>query len=363
MPRGCERAASPAPTRTMSVKAAAPPIIEAFEEALVARPDEVREGRAWVGGYVTELRVAGRELYESLARTLAPVPANEPPELRIDLWDAAVTGSPVPDGPLLNGWRQDIAGGPLIRTADGRWIAHHHPDIDLWVDLGHGRLVGGVRTRRESIGWHPARPLQTILIYWLAALRRAVLHAAMVVSDGRGALVAGPSGQGKSTTAAASVAAGLGVLGDDTVALEQTVDRWIGHCMYATVKTRTAAARLAPELASAAIPLEGRWEGESVLYLNEVRPESIVPTADLTAILLPRLSDSLKSEVEPVRAGAALAVLTGAALSLQPGEVASGFEQVSALAGDVPAFRLHVGRDPATIPAAIAGHLAQLEAA
>ncbi len=337
----------------MSVEAAAPPIIEAFEDAIAARPDEVRQGRAWLGGYATELRVAGNDLYESLARTLAPAPANEPAELRIDLWDAAATGAPVPDGPPLNGWRQDIAGGPLIRTADGRWLAHHHPDIDLWVDMARRRLVGGVRTRRESIGWHPARPLQTILIYWLAGPRRAVLHAAMVVAGGRGALIAGPSGQGKSTTAAASVAAGLGVLGDDTVAIEETAEGWIGHCIHATVKTRTGAARLAPELAKAASPLTGRWAGESVLYLNEVRPDSIVPSANLAAILLPRLSDAPNSEVEPVTAGAALAVLTGTALSLQPGDVAAGFKQVSALAEDVPAFRLHVGRDSSTIPAAI----------
>lgn len=346
----------------MSVEAAAPPIVEAFEQAIGARPDEVRQGRAWLGGYSTELRVAGCDLYESLARTLAPAPEDEPAELRIDLWDAAVTGSPVPEGPPLNGWRQDIAGGPLIRSADRRWLAHHHPDIDLWVDMAQGRLVGGVRTRRESIGWHPARPLQTIFIYWLAGLRRAVLHAAMVVVDGRGALVAGPSGHGKSTTAAASVAAGVGVVGDDTVALEETGGGWIGHCMHATLKTRTGAARLAPELAGVARPLAGRWAGESVIYLNEVRPESIVRSAPLSAILLPRLSDRAETEVEPIRAGAALAVLTGTALSLQPGEVAAGFEQVSALAEDLPAFRLRIGRDPSTIPDAIARLLTSLDA-
>jgi len=346
----------------MSVEAAVrTPIAEAFAEALAARPDEVRRARAWLGGYWAELSVVGGDLFDSLARTLAPAPASKPAELRIDLWDAALTGVPVPDGPPLHGWRQDIAGGPLVRSADSRWLAHHHPDIDLWVDAADGRLVGGVRTRRETIGWHPARPLQTILISWLGTLGRAVLHAAMVATDGAGALVAGPSGQGKSTTAAAAVAAGLGVLGDDTVALENTGEGWIGHCIHSTVKTRTGAARLAPELANAATPLDGRWTGESVLYLNEVRPESIVASAPVAAILLPKLSERAVTEVEPVRAGAALAVLTGTALSLQPGEVAAGFEQVSALAVDVPAFRLHVGRDPATIPAAIADLLTRLD--
>jgi len=343
--------------------AASAPIAGAFEDVLTARPELVQLSRAWLGGYSTEVRVAGREVFDSLTRTLAPAPPTGAPELRIGLWDAAATGVPVPDGSQPYGVRQSIAGGWLIRSPDRRWLTHHHPDVDVWVDIAEGRLVGGVRTRRESIGWHPARPLQTVFIPWLASVGRVVLHAAMVVAGGVGAIVAGPSGHGKSTTAAASLAAGFGVLGDDTVALERTGDAWVGHSIHATVKTRTGTARLAPELESAATSLSGTWAGESVLYLNEVRPECVLPSAPAGAILLPKLSDRTTSEVEPIRTGPALAVLTGTTLSLQPGEVASGFEQVSALADDVPAFRLHVGRDPATIPDAIASLLAKLGAA
>jgi hypothetical protein len=332
------------------------PLAPAFEEAIAARPDEVRVGHAWMGGRRTALRVAGRDLFDSLHRTLAPAPDDGPADLRIDLWDAVATGVPVPDGPPLYGGRRDLAGGWLVRSPDGRWLAHHHPDVELWVDRARGHLVGGVRTRRESIGWHPARPLQTILIPWLASLGLSVVHAATVAQGGVAALVAGPSGQGKSTTAAASLAAGLQLLGDDTVALEETGDGWLAHTVHATVKTRTAAA----QLHAGAVALGGAWEGESVLYVNEAQPEAVAASARVAAVLLPRLSDRPDSRVEPVKAGAALAVLTGAALSLEPGEIAAGFERVSALAEAVPAFRLHVGREPGSIPRAIAPLLADL---
>jgi hypothetical protein len=332
------------------------PLAAAFEEATAARPEEVRQARAWIGGRGAAIRVAGEELFDSLVRTLAPAPDDVAAELHIDLWDAAATGVPVPDGPPLHGERRDLAGGWLVRSPDRRWLAHHHPDVELWVDRARGHLVGGVRTRRESIGWHPARPLQTILIPWLASLGMTVIHAAAVADRGVGALVAGPSGQGKSTTAAASLAAGLQLLGDDTVAVEQTADGWIGHCMHATVKTRTAATRLHPS----AVALAGRWAGESVLYVSEARAGAVAPSARIAAVLLPRPSDREDSTLEPVKAGAALAVLTGAALSLEPGEVAAGFERVSALVEAVPAFRLHVGREPASIPRAVAPLLADL---
>jgi hypothetical protein len=97
-----------------------------------------------------------------------------------------------------------------------------------------------------------------------------------------------------------------------------------------------------------------------VLYVNDVRPDAVAASARVAAVLLPRLSDRPESSIEPVKAGAALSVLTGAALSLEPGEIAAGFERVSALAGALPAFRLHVGREPSSIPRAIAPLLVDL---
>ncbi len=340
------------------------PLAPAFEAALAARPDEIREGRVTIGGRSVALRVAGADLFASLVRTLASAPAAEgPADLRMDLWDSAATGVFVPDGPQLYGERQGSAGGMLVRSPDRRWLAHHHADLELCVDLAQGRLVGGLVTRRASLGWHPARPLQHILIPWLAAIGLAVVHAAMVVRDGTGALIAGPTGHGKSTSAAAALTAGFGVIGDDTVAVEAAGDGFVGHCIHATVKTRSSGSRLDPGLAAAAVPLEGAWEGESVLYLGEARPEAVVASAPLAAILLPRLSDRRASTVEPMKPGAALSVLTGEALSLEPGQIATGFERVVALVGAVPAFRLHVGRNAATIPIAISDLLERLRGA
>jgi hypothetical protein len=303
------------------------------------------------------LRVAGPELFASIARTLAPAEGGEAADLHIDLWDAAATGVAVPNGHAHHGTRQGVAGGWLLRSTDGRWVTQLHRDSELCLDHGTGRMIGGVRVMRPSPGWHPARPLQDMLIHWLAAQGQAVVHAAMVVHQGVGALVAGPTGHGKSTTAAAGLAAGMGVLGDDTVAVEAVGDRWTGHCLHATVKVRTA---LPARLDAHTVPLTGPWEGESALFLPESFPQSVVRGAPIVAILLPRLSDAPTSTIAPVTAGRALATLTPEALSLEPGDVRTGFERVSRLASGVPAFRLEVGRDPASIPAAVAPLLERL---
>lgn len=336
------------------------PLAVGFDEALAARPDSMRRARVSIGGRVAAVRVAGPALFSGLVRTLAPAEGDGQADLSIDLWDAAATGVRVPDIPPPGGPRQGTAGGWLMRSPDRRWLTHIHPDAELCLDRRRGRLVGGFRAARPSTGWHPARPLQHMLIPWIAGLGDTVLHAAMVVSHGAGALVAAPGGHGKSTTAAASLAAGLGVLGDDTVSVEAGDGGWVGHCLHATVKVRTAVVPLGRELAADAVPLDGVWAGESVLYLTESHPAAVVRSARVAAILLPRLSDERASALEPLTAGRAMAQLTREALSLEPGQVQIGFERVSELAAGVPAFRLHVGRDPASIPAVIAPLLERL---
>src|SRR5437667_6307955 len=63
--------------------------------------------------------------------------------------------------------------------------------------------------------WVRRAPLRNVLTWWANDRGLAFLHAG-AVTDGAGAVVlAGGSGAGKSTTAMACLAAGLGFVGDD----------------------------------------------------------------------------------------------------------------------------------------------------
>jgi hypothetical protein len=81
-----------------------------------------------------------------------------------------------------------------------------------WV-VASGRLrLGGI----ASAGWAARRAEWLLADHVLRRLGRFVhVHAAVVASDRRSLLVVGPSGRGKSTTAAALAQAGLTLYADD----------------------------------------------------------------------------------------------------------------------------------------------------
>jgi hypothetical protein len=164
------------------------------------------------------LQVDPRISIPGLGQSVSPELAQPPSRVRVD------------PGALRERWRDNAAtpvrtrelraGGALARTVDFAepagyllWARDHgrvlvSPDgLELLCDPDPsnehwGNIVGG-----------QALPLAATLRGF------EVLHACGVVLDGRALLIAGPSGAGKSSLAAALVRAGLGLLGDDVVAL------------------------------------------------------------------------------------------------------------------------------------------------
>jgi hypothetical protein len=112
--------------------------------------------------------------------------------------------------------------------------------------------------RREFDGWvtrallrddehfrhHVLESLVLAVVSWLD---RTPVHAAAVVRDGAGLLLAGPSGRGKSTLTWAAARSGLGVLADDMVYVQLEPLRVWG--MPSLLRLPAESARFFPELA------------------------------------------------------------------------------------------------------------------
>jgi hypothetical protein len=279
--------------------------------------------------------------------------------LRLDLWEEDATGVGDPSGGRLNlgAERHGPAGERFALTPDGRRVRFHGPHFDIRLEREARRATGWVRGAEHLSSWHRARPLQTLFMPWLNDLGMTVVHAAMVARGGEGVLLAGASFAGKSTSAAACARAGFGVLGDDAIALERTGDGFAGHCLHSAIKLREDALARAPDLAARAEAAGGVWEGEAVLFLRDAFPESVVASAGLRALAFPRLAPTPESRLAPLGRGRALATLTGAALSVEPGRVAENFALLSEVAETVPAYALELGTDPEGIVAALDGLL------
>jgi hypothetical protein len=332
-----------------------PLLAAAFAHACAARPDEVREATFSVGGAPVHARVAGSGLAMVLARSFAPGVREGGPRfdgLRLDIWDEQATG--VPSGPRPRGdetiERELAAGERLAYGAEGRHVRFSGPDFDIRLDRDAQHAIGWVSSVARLSSWHQARPLQTLLLTWLADRGLTVVHAAMVARDGRGILLAAPSHSGKSTVTAICAAAGFDVLGDEAIALEVRGGRTYGHTVHAAVKLRAAGLERHPLLAGRTVSCGAPWLDETVCFLGEVFPQQVVPTARIAALGFPALADGPHSTFAPLRRGAGLRILTGCILSVEPGNVLASFEAVGAALAHLPAYRVSLGQDTARIP-------------
>lgn len=164
------------------------------------------------------------------------------------------------------------------------------------------------------------------------------LHAACVSRHGRGFLLCGSSGAGKTTLAYACARSGWTYTSDDTSYLINDADppRVIGHAHR--IRFRPAAAALFPELA--AHPVTPRMEGKPSIEVRTAELSIPRTTAEATVnfiIVLNRYAGA-RMHSERLSPGTATARMRGELYSA--GDIRSKHEAILEKLWDVPTYRL-----------------------
>jgi hypothetical protein len=180
-----------------------------------------------------------------------------------------------------------------------------------------------------------------------------LLHAAAVGTADGGVLVTGKGGLGKSTTALACLAAGMGYVGDDYLVVELTPEPR-AHSLYCTAKLNADHLERFPQFRKLATNLEFLGEEKAVIRLYPHHANLIARELPIRAVLTPRVSDEAETRFEAI----SKAELQGAAafttLSQLPHAGRRTHEFVDRLVGGLPGARIALGRDIARIPTAVA---------
>jgi hypothetical protein len=195
------------------------------------------------------------------------------------LWSGVGSGSMrcasleiVPHAELAAAW-PEAGGATLLRSPVGRsgpvLVVDAHPEGGYLVQAdGFGAFLIAPDGRRVLVapgpvaGWRWQRLLTAQALPVAALLRGLELfHASAVEIDGRVVAISGPSGAGKTTTAAQLMLAGATFLADDVLALEREGDVVVAHPGPALMNLRESTAPLdAQERARLGVEL-GRDEG------------------------------------------------------------------------------------------------------
>ncbi|MBJ7470530.1 MAG: hypothetical protein JHD16_04480 [Solirubrobacteraceae bacterium] len=317
------------------------PAAHAFREDLIERAVEAAANAAerhllTLAGTSLTLDFGTTELAQALLPALShhvvagsPLqdlkPALQPAGVRLIVWS-----DPLPPFPW--GGQHLGRGGAITGLSDGPVRAVATTDdssLVLWDE--HRQLACCWFAAPSSVTrWDRAAPLRVALHFALTQAHRHLVHGAVVGQGGRGVLLAGPGGSGKSTTTLACLDAGLDVVGDD----------------YAVVDLRDEAPRAWNLYRSLKVG-ERRADRDDrrTLLLGADRPQQATMYLDLVAILLPRVTGGARSTLQPASRAAALRALAPSTLMQAPYEERPTLGALTALAQALPAWELGLGED------------------
>ena len=283
-------------------------------------------------------------------RHFAAEPEPGEPDLRLDFRYEAAHSVERPVGRARTVYEPAVGEVSYYPDADALYLEHLESVRQVTVPES-GRAVASILPAARADLWLLSRPLVTLPL--LESLKRRGLHgvhAAGGALDGRGVLIAGASGSGKSTVALALARDGFAMLGDDMVFLRRRGDDLEALAFPEEFDLTDETAAMFPELAAvaAAEPRDG-WPKKQV-RVERALAARIARSCTPALVLFTRIVDAPVSRLEPIEPAEALLELAPNVLLTRPEPSQRHLDALGALVAETRCYRLLAGRDVLELP-------------
>jgi len=329
---------------------------QAFESAARDRPEQVRTAAMSLGGRPVTMTVVGSELARRLGGAFSHLPRQLPSDvagLRIELWDGGETGIAPPSEHLRDVFERTWPFGRsvLASSSDESVLGYQSFGSHLVYDRADRRIVGWFAGHSDLSLFELGKPLQPLLFAWHSDNDTMPVHAGFVSLEGRGALLGGSGGSGKSTTCLLCLHEGFDYLGDDYIGIPpRSGSTYFGFGFYNSTWLDPDHIGRLPWLEPHA-QRGGVADDKHLVMLDPIYPGRLIDRAEASVILLPRvtgLRDTRLAKATPREAVLRLAPSSILQLPfISPGR---SLERISEVAESVPAIWLELGTEFAQIP-------------
>jgi hypothetical protein len=295
-----------------------------------------------LAGRPLALEFAGTALKSSLTAALAlgDEGAEGGRDFTIKLWDTQSTGVTPPPPPGKTLLERGFDRGQTGRLR--RMYCAVSGTLQAY-DLDQPRAHYWIRDARHVPPWELAAPFRGLLAWWAASWGGVLAHAAVVGRDGKGVLLAGASGAGKSTTALACVRAGMAFLSDDC-ALVSSAEYPTAHGVYRTAKVDPRLLEGSLSALRAFQTGQGHDRGKTILAFP-MRGELLLRQCRIVAVVTQGIGVGQASSLRPVSPARALVALAPSTLLQTPGAGQSTLDLLANVVGSVPCYSLRAGSD------------------
>jgi len=266
--------------------------------------------------------------------------------------DTAPTQIRVMAGPLPDGTDQVVdlrstsfsVDGCLYAVDDDGITFSYTPEatmLSMW-DRQSQRGLFWIRELALLPSWEQSAPL-IHLFHWISADHgSALVHAAAVGCDGKGLLIIGPGGTGKSTSAIACLDAGWQYVSDDYTLISNTpVPKAIN--LYGAGKLSPSSVDYFPSLQRAVVAIRAE-DDKTIFDFAAEFPHQIVNSLELVGVVFPHLGATPQPAVRIASIVAAQALVPSTAFQLRairPETIGT----IGAILRSLPCFSVELGTD------------------
>jgi len=244
----------------------------------------------------------------------------------------------------------------ILAQGGKRGFYHHDPPSWQFYDPAARTGVHTLPAPMEIPPWERGSPLRLFIHWAQAAAGYRLTHAATLGVGGRGALIVGASGSGKSGTTLAGLMNGLQSIGDDYVVVEQDATI-VAHSVFKLFKQDLDGLRRVGVDPAQLPDARRNWHRKIEFDAARLAPEAFVDRMEIRALLLPHIAHTGRSRIEPATSREAAVALAPSAVLQLPGDAAEGFQFFMGLAKRLPAFHVSLSQDAVEISEKIGSFL------